>query len=491
MVYYLRMGELLRTSERLGIKERQTVTLNPYQLKTLLSFSSGGKKRGSEFHALDGAVTQHDKDVLRAFNDRIDLNGEPFVLENNMKGLVDFAHSQGDNEVATILSKVGALADLRIITEDDFKNEVRFHKLPLLAQLSFSTLGSCLAPQLREFLKTGGVVSFIQFKKPAPTYLKAVEHAGAGNHSETTIEERIVNALNTPSKEILEASHDFISVLFVPASPDEQISRAGTPLSQHLSNFVNKRIDDHIEGEYAKLIFLNTMMGQEMKGSLYSMVGMVAVLPLLYWLNEQGQNNPLAQTLIKFIPPFLADIITFYNQLKPWLEGDNLIEKLGNFKKRLCTSHKKSLCASIGTTLVGSAAAEAVAERYGDLAGGTLYSIVPFVVAMLTTWDTLQFVKKNTGKPTGETLRTMFLNNPAQLAIDISSFATFATGVALFGFGGQFHNPAAIAAVEGGEEHGLASILTFLQLKAGSSRRFDAQAKQKSARWMHETYRMK
>ena len=132
-------------------------------------------------------------------------------------------------------------------------------------------------------------------------------------------------------------------------------------------------------------------------------------------------------------------------------------------------SHKWSFATSIITTAIGSAGAELIKDKYGFIPGSIVYGGVPFLVAAMTTHQTIRTLQEKTGKSYYQTARMMFANNPAHLGIDLGAFSTFPTAVGVLGFGGQMNNPIAKGLIEGVEEHAIASTFTMLQLFIGQT----------------------
>ncbi|NMB84359.1 hypothetical protein GYA28_03675 [Candidatus Roizmanbacteria bacterium] len=478
----------IKQNETTPRKEKNHITISPYQLSQAFLFygiSERNQKRSIEkFAALGGALNDHERQVLDDLSCMVMSNAgdESISVKNNLKGLEDIALYLGNNEAAKIINKIGQVADMRIIGSSDISSEKNFSKLPLLAQVTFSHCGNNLLEQIEDFFtNSGGVMFFVQFKKPTQDYMKEIGKANGNGHNGLTINNKINQALAFPSDAIRQASHQFTTVNFTPPEAAKQSQTE----ANHFTAILNRRIDEHIEGDYAHLVLLRSLLAKEMQAALISMTSLTVTLPFLYYLNQNsGGDRFVEQALIKFIPPVLSDLVTFYSQLKPWLEGDNFGQEMVDFGKKLIGSHRKSALASLIATSTGSALAEALGSEYGNLPGAVIYSLIPFAVAMLTTWDTLQMIKRKTDKPFLKVIKETFSNNPAQLSIDTASLITFFTGVGVLGIGNQFHNPTAIAFVEGVEEHSLAAVFTHLQLQFGVSLQFNAWAKKEVDLWL-------
>lgn len=467
--------------------ETGRVQLTPYQLSQLVLFPSISRKVNSKkivpFGALGGATNEADKSALERFGQRVlDEGITGVVFKDGLAGLADLARSSQEEEALKALRKISSFAKMTIITAKDLSSPRAFDKLPLMAQLSLAQTGSGLFGQVRSFLEAGGIMKHLQFVKPAPNYLWAIDKYAQGD---TTIE-KITNALTSPDRNIGQASHQFNTVYFIPpVEGDFSVGQEGNPA--HFAEIINQRLDNNVEENYAKMILLRTMLSQEMESAVLGMVGVVACLPLLHWINSKGENKLLAQAIIKFIPPFLADMVSFYAQLNPWLEGETFGDRAKDFVKKLSTTHRKSFITSLGATALGSALSEAVTNDFGDIPGALIYSSIPFAVAMQTSWDTMKSLQKKFKTSNWETIKTIFANNPAHLAVDIGAGSTVPVGVAILGFGGKIHDPTAIALIEGALEHTVAALLTKLQLAIGVSHRFRIGAETEIGKWRKKT----
>lgn len=140
---------------------------------------------------------------------------------------------------------------------------------------------------------------------------------------------------------------------------------------------------------------------------------------------------------------------------------------------------------SVGATAVGSTLTEFTAKELGDVPGAVVYGLIPLLVAGFTTLDTVKSLQKRLDhEGIVETMKAMFKNNPAHLGIDIGALTTFFTSVAVLGMGGQLHNPAAVALIEGAEEHTLAALITKMQVTFGTSYKFNAWAQTEIEDWV-------
>ncbi len=179
-------------------------------------------------------------------------------------------------------------------------------------------------------------------------------------------------------------------------------------------------------------------------------------------------------------------MVTFVAQIAPWLEGDTFLEKAKDFVKKLGTTHRRSLLLSVGATAAGSALTEFTAKELGDVPAAVVYGLIPLLVAGSTTLDTLESLRERLDhKDVLEAMKVMFKNNPAHLGIDIGALTTFFTSVAVLGYGGQLHNPVAIALIEGAEEHTMAALITKMQVTFGTSYRFNVWAQTEVEDWVN------
>ena len=440
--------------------------LTPYQVASILTFSdchyTNGKTTVEPFTAVDGLVNEDGCDSLsrlaqKSFDSLIGLEVDQVTFPN----LTRVARELEEPESAQILNHLGQLAYIRVVASKDLETEQAFAELPLVVQYCLSHAGENVYGRIKDLLTNKqGVLAVTVFHKPSPAYLEATDHTEGD-----TMIAKVQNAFVSPSDEVKKASHQFISISAVP--PDNTDTRL-IKEANDISKFLNLRIDNSIEEKYARAMVTKAMLNEEMKGAMYGMVGVVGVLPLLFWINQHAPDNMTAQALIKFIPPFIADIVTFWAQLSPWLEGDTFSERSKDFYKKITTTHLRSALLSLGATAVGSYGAEYVTEQHGAIPGSVVYSGIPFAVAMATTIDTIKSLrKKMPNLNLNEIIQVMFTNNPAHLGIDIGAAATFLTGLGVLGFKGQIHNPLALGLIEGAEEHTIAAGFTYLQSTFG------------------------
>ncbi len=466
--------------ERLREEQNEGLILTPYQLSQLVLFpgfvkGDDGRYHREPFAGLGGALTSEEKQTLWVFSRALAEQESGLAADQaDFSMLSQLAWQHQCPAAGQIFNRLGRLASLTVIGQKDLKSWSAFAKLPLLSQYALSLAGKGLFDQIQAFVSQGGLISFVQFNKPAPDYLKAVDDLPALTTLEKVALALSFNGSNHVPESIKTASHQFLTLAFIPPQPETyQTEKADNPF--HLSLILNRRLDEKIEPSYARLTLLREILNQESKGALLAMVGVAAVLPFLHWLNQQGQDSLLLQAIVKFIPPFAADLVTFWVQLQPWLEGENLGEKLTDFGRRLTSSHRQSFLASLTATALGSSTAEAIGQ-FNQNIGAFIYSAIPLIVAYLTTFDTVRSLKIEE-TDFWQRLQIVFKNNPAQLSIDVAATLTFLTGAVVLGPLDQFHNPTAIALIEGGQEHALAALLTLFQLHFGLTREFEQQLK--------------
>lgn len=462
--------------------------VTPYQVANILNFidcnnDSNGKTSVTPFSGVGGSINEEDcHHLANLSNKSLDTGITMSSTDITLSNFARMAKELDEPQAADVLRNLSKLANIRIVTANDLESEQAFQDLPLVVQYCLSHAGENVYTRIKDFLtEKQGVLAITAFHKPSPAYLEAVDQM-EGN----TMMEKVNNAFVGPSDEVRVASHQFISVSAIPSdNSDQELIREAVQINK----FLNLRIDNSIEEKYARAMVLKAMLSEEMKGALYSMVGVVGALPLLFWINEHAPDNLTAQALIKFIPPFIADVVTFWAQLSPWLEGNTFEEKGKDFFKKIKTTHLHSALLSLGATAVGSYAAEYVTEHQGAIPGSLVYSGIPFTVAMATTVDTMKSLKKKMPNvKLSEIVQLMFANNPAHLGIDIGATATFATGIGVLGFGGQIHNPLALGLIEGAEEHTIAAGFTYLQSTFGQLSYVKQEMRTHVARWQERKW---
>lgn len=464
-------------------EKRTDVAMSPYQLRELLQFSGferhNGHAKAVSYGALGGMLDGEERQRVSDFADwTFDNEITVYVGECNFKKLSRLAFGRGFVGAATVFKKLNKRVDLRIVSKADL-DPVTFGKLPNEVQYSVATTGDKTFRQISDFIQAGGLMSVAWFKRPGPAYLEAVEKTPG-----ETIIDKVDMAIYKPTDEVKQASHDFITAQFLPVSSEN----GNGALAYTLGRYVNGRIDRGIEERYAQVVLTRRLLLKETEGALVAFGLAGASIPLLHMLNEQAPDSPWAQTFIKLVPPIIADLVTFWAQLSPWLKGDTGRERFVDFGKRLGTTHLKSLLLSLGATAGGTRLAVDVGEEWGDVAGAAVYSAIPLAVAGATTWDTYRTLKNRFDLPRGETIRTMFANNPIHLGIDLGALVTFVTGVGVLGYGGQFKNPTATSLIEGVLEHSFAAMYAFMQLSIGQTYSLHRDMHEHVSDWLKRGY---
>lgn len=470
--------EHYRTEQPLP-KEKKIITLSPYQLSTLMEFRgySPKEKRFVPYAGLGGLLNAEEIALLKSTFSATESELEPHTYsDDTLKDLEDGAQ---DPTVKAVLKKIRKFIDVEVVTNTHLSDETAFKQLSLPTRYVVSQMKQDFFDNAKDELENDTVIVISRFKKPSPHYLKAIEEI----KGENTIE-KVAIALEDKDEKVNQVSHEFINVALIP----KEFSSDHVQTLQERNKILNSRVDKNFEDDYAKAILIQTMLGKEMKGAMYGIVGVAACMPLLHLLNENFHDNALAQTLINFIPPFCADLVTFYAQLAPWLEGDTFSAKSTDFFKRLWFggSHNRSFMASLVTTIAASAGAEITKQRLGMLSGSIFYGGVPFLVALMTTLDTVRSLqtKSKDKKSFMETLRIMFANNPLHLGIDTGALLAFLTAIGVLGVGGQMDNPTAKSLIEGVEEHAIASTFTMLQLYIGQTYQLQRRTERDLDTWM-------
>lgn len=457
-----------------------TLVLTPYQIAQIFLFKGVSNRNGHHIEPFVslGVLSEEEKNHLKTAGRRLASEQRGLEIIPNLNGIISLLSDIDYRRTAEILKEHSRILDIRIITARDLSSSEEFAELPLMAQYSFAQMGEGLYETTSGFLSQGGIIVFTQFKKPSRDYREAVQNGGEG-----LIMEKITRALAKPNETVKATSHGFVSFVAIPPYHDPKLQT----VVHNITKTIDRRINEK-EEELAKIILLREILGKEMKGAKMAMIGTTLAVPLLYALNEKYQTNSLAQAFIKFIPPFVADLVTFYSQLSPWLEGETKEQRMKDFLAKLTSSHRSSLILSLGFTAGGSWASEKVAESQGEVIGAYVYGAIPFLVAAATSYDTYRSIRRKFRRKPLETVRMLMKYNPAHSAIDLAAVITFATAVGTLGYAGQFHNPAAIAFIEGVEEHSLAALLTQLQLTFAHSYRFKKEIQEEVSDWLKEDF---
>lgn len=468
---------------RLYHKEQQLngkVSLTGYQLGRILLFPDMGNSGVTAFHALGRIITESERRALASLSTSLGTEAL-FELDQGLPGLTRLAQDLGASHAAEALMKVSRFAKLRIINHADLSSRETFAGLPLLAQYCFSRLGHNLFIRTREFLREGGVISYLEFERPHPDYLKTV---GAAYPEVKELPGKVALALARPTEKIAEASHKFITFLAIPSSANGNHQQVTTP--HELNSAIHRRTQEK-EEKYAAVLLNRALLTQETRTAIYLMLGAPVVAAFLYWVNEQGAGQPVLESIFQFMTkfgvPFGADMVTYTVGIKPWLEGATRGEKARDWWRKMWTTHRPSTLLAIGTTAAGSGLSE-VAEKYsGSVAGATVYGLAPFSVAMYQSWNTIRYLQKSKGLGFREAVREIFASNPAQFAIDVGAFVTLVTAISVLGYGNRLDDPIAITAIEGVLEHAVAAGLTWTHLTIGLQQYFEREVSREVEKW--------
>lgn len=542
--------ELSSTAPENMIHEENRITLTAHQIADILRFPGFvpvNKRRETvmrftPFGALRNIISDNSASRLEDLAKKIECrNKEIRLYKGNgngsfFDGLIPTIQDY-DPDAAEILGKISEIANLYLVTADDLATEGNFRKLPLVVQLCFAQSGPNVFRQIKNFLKTGGIVTILQFKKPSPDYLDAIDQI-PGNDG-LSVSEKISLAFAEPTEEIKHASHEFTVVNLIPQEQTEpKPFKKGN--HDHLRYILNSAIDNGFEKDFAKLILNKEILTEEMEAVQYSMLGIILAVPTIYALKLLTNNSPTIDAVSQLFFPIVADIVSFFAKLRPWLNPDRLdddfnlnirykyeqLKKLteGNsFTKRKTlielllltkaraffqahetiaelydmgqklarphSSHNQSFVSSLFGQSIGTVGAQLINQNSNYEAGAWLYSVIPFIVSLLTSRDTFEHLKKvNKGKPDEEILN-MLLSNPAELPVNIGAFLMFILGGLIFGELHQFDNPIFLATIEGMGEHATAAALIKLGIEWGPSREFNSFARYQIKRWLDSTGR--
>jgi hypothetical protein len=326
--------------------ERKTIILSDYQLSSIMEFPgySTKDKRTIAYAGLGGILTITEIGQLRAAFSSLRKVDSTHTFSADI--LKDLMANTEDPELKKVLKKIRKFIDVEVVTAAHLSDIASFEQLSLHTRFVISQMKQDFFDNAKEELEDKTVIVISRFKKPSPHYLKAIEDT----EGESTVE-KVTIALENRDEKIKQVSHEFVNVALIPIHNGKDHSNK---LHQQ-TKLLNTRVDENFEGDYAEAILMKTMLTKEMKGALYGMTSIVACMPLLHVLNEHNRDNPVVQSLINFIPPFVADLVTFWGQLAPWLEDETLSKKAIEFGKRLLTgSHRRSFSTSVLTTALVS-----------------------------------------------------------------------------------------------------------------------------------------
>lgn len=333
-----------------------------------------------------------------------------------------------------------------------FTSSRKQEPIPPLAQAAASLVGQ----NLREKIETHQLPKVAVLRKYlSEGYVEAVEKSYSG----LLPQQKAVKAIYQPSEEVKQHEHPLLAAFLLPPSQaDENIMKS----VKHINSYLLKRSKE-LDKVLRPLYLTKHLLKDEFR-ILYFLL--LFASPMI--AGTKSLFESVSPVVGRAFPPIFADIITFLSQIVPTLEG-SVPEKIKETFKALLTTHRKSFALSIIATFLGSASAEWL-EHYNSALAGISYALIPFAVAMATTWDTIQKVRnQNGGMDLKEAIKLVFENNPIHLGIDLSAFLVFLTGTIAFGYLGGLENPLAVAVIEGLMEHplgaALAKIITYLKEK--------------------------
>lgn len=482
-----------RANQEEKTQQERFIPLTPFQLSQLVLF----QEEGCYFGALGGLLNEGDQDLLTRFSNHLKEINEQLPIDKN-NPLKSLGQLNGDTQIAEVLEKINSVVEVRIITGEDIATVDGFKKLPLLAQLALVQAGRGLFSQIKKFLERGGIMVVTNFKKPSPDYLKAVKKMQ--EEEGLTVNAAVVKALAFPPSAVKKASHQFLSVDFIPPEPSpSHLHSPGNP--GHFRRIINRRLDKKVEEDYARITLLQAILSSESAG-IFKFIGIgtaaIAVFEGLELLLQNPEVRPYLSSILpailfslhflnKFFFPLLADAMTFYGQLKPWLKGGNFFQEIADMLRRHILSgsstHKESAVFSFMATLTAALGSQTLKEILGVLPAAIVYNLLPFFVAASSSYQTIKMIQKSAGTSFTEAVRTTIKNNPYQIAVDTGATVTTATGIYLMGIKGLFDDPLVVGGVHGFLEHSVAAGVTAIQL-ALLPYNFKAWAKKEIADWM-------
>ncbi|GAB4219737.1 MAG: hypothetical protein Fur009_7270 [Candidatus Microgenomates bacterium] len=440
--------------------------LSPFQIQEILSFPSQKNGDFLPFGALLNILNEKEQKTLTDFSHSLT---ESFSIKKNdvLAVLINQAKKTNNPEAQKILEKISQYVDYYLVTADDISDPSSFSQLPFELQLIISTCGKKIFSQLQKFLSNNGILTVLSFKKPIPNYIEAINQ----EYPQLSPLEKVYQAIHQPSKKIQEASHQFISLNFIPQSPDDknEIERAN-----HLKQVISPRVDK-IEEQIAKIKLLEAILNDELKEVFISLLGSTLTIPLFYVLNNLGENNPTTQALIKIISHLTSNLINAYAQFKLWLEGDTNIEEIKDFFEKIARS---PLFLSTMITGMGIDTISEIVGQTNPFFGSTIFGSEAVIGSLSTTIVSL---KQQNHKEKHSFLKEL-KENPAALAMNLAALGTMMASIGVLGLADQFHNPAAIALVGQATEPILAAIFTKIII-SNYSIKFKKEMEKKINKW--------
>ncbi|MGB9883558.1 MAG: hypothetical protein ACPLRN_03545 [Microgenomates group bacterium] len=443
-------------------KETQQTSLTPHQIKQALSF-------GKEHLFSTDLITPQEQQVIKEFSQSLTDTPTPLFISNHnlFEALIQLTKNQPNPDIKKIFERISDYVSLYAITAQDLESEKSFSKLPFEAKLVISTCGRGIFSQLKQFLENGGILTVLFFRKPSPNYLEAISEES--DHSSLSPLEKVHRALTSPSENIKQASHQFISIEFTPPQPDNQEM---LQQASHLTKIISPRVNK-IEEELAKIKLLEALMNEEMKEVFISLGSLGFSVPFFYVLNHLGENNQLAQATIKILSHFTSNLINAYAQFKLWLKGDNSIEEIKDFLSKII---KNPLILSMMTAGMGIDALSEMIGKNSPLAGSAIFGGEAVFGSVITT---LASLRQNSHQ---HSFLQELKENPAALAMNLAALGTMAASIGVLGLADQFHNPLAVAVIGQATEPLLAALFTKLII-GNASREFREEMEEKIKKW--------
>lgn len=452
----------MRTPEKfVFLKTRkENIPLSSYQIERIFSFPSD-KKRNIPFSSFWGFLDEEEISILeKRVKDFLTLSPsfglEEGRIENLMEKLVEVL-----NLPSFLSRKINDYVEFYILSSANFSEEDFFKEdLPLPVRLTLQTMGKSLKEQFFDFLKNGGIVTVFCYRRPPPFYVKAVDSLDGG----LSLQEKILYVLSkgreNKDNELIEASHQFIIVDFIPPYEIEEKDEPGNPF--HLRKIINRRLDENYEEEYARVILIEELLKTHMGEVKTGLIIMSGIASIFYFIDQiiKGKigfrEYQVFQAFIKLITHLSANFIDFYSQYKLFLEGKSFFEQLRDFLRRL-TWRELFIFANGGFF-------DLLSEMAGEinyLFGAIIFGLEPMIGTISTSVaGSLQLAKHD--KESKKNRFRILLENPAVLGMNIAAFLTLLTSIGFLGLAKQFHNPLAVVAVGGISEPIYASFFTEL-----------------------------
>lgn len=444
-------------NELLGKREKNTRerrTLTSFQVNRIFGFFSD--KNTMSFSLFDGFLSQEEKDILREnIKQRLERRAELSLPQKDNSNIIPFLAELmklPDN----LRKKIEDYCELYVISASDVLNIENddIEKLPLPVFLSLNTLGKKTLRQAMQFLENGGIITVFFYKRPLDFYIKAIDELPEN----MSLREKISLVLSGKSnRSIEEASHQFISVDFI---PPEQTKPQDLPGNyNHLRKIINRRLDKKVERFYAEIVLMEELLRGHMSEVKISLSAMSVMAGFFYLLDQFVKGNinsdfySAFQALVKITTHLTANLIDFYSQYKLLIKGEDFIDQIKDLIKRF--DWREAFIFANGGFM--DLLSELVGE-INNILGSVFFGLEPVVGTGLTT---LAASSRMSGKNFREKIRQI-IENPAILGMNTAAFLTFLTSVGLLGLADQFHNPLAVVLAGGVSEPIYALLFTEL-----------------------------